>query len=122
MRATIGKLVAAGYSRHVLQQEQQQRQWQHNRIKDLRRGKARQAEKGATNTFVEEEGNADKTETIEDVIPTRGHLLQMLGITNAVISCVNSPEEPATKAEGCWDSNTPAILVFNNIQVRVRHF
>ena len=50
-------------------------------------------------------------------MPTREHLLQMLGMSNTLIGSVNNTEEPTAKAEGCWDGDTLSQLGFTNIQV-----
>ena len=70
---------------------------------------------GTTNTVVEEEDDKEETETKEDGKPNRDHLLQMIYMTNTVNGHANSPEEPAAKAEGCWDGDTLANLGFTNI-------
>ena len=39
-------------------------------------------------------------------------------MTNTVIGHINSPWEPTTKSEGCWDSDTFGNLGFTKIQVK----
>ena len=66
---------------------------------------------------MEEENDGEETEAKEGKIHTKEHLLQMLGMSNTLVDYVNNTEEPATKAEGCWDGDTLAHLGFTNIQV-----
>ena len=63
--------------------------------------------KGAANAVVEEEDNGEETEVKDDGFPPREHLLQMLGMQNAIVGQMNKSEEPATTASGgCWDGDT----------------
>ena len=50
-------------------------------------------------------------------MPTKEHLLQMLGMANTLVGNVNNTDEPPTKAGGCWDGDTLANLGFTNIQL-----
>ena len=73
--------------------------------------------KGTVNAVVEEEDDGEETEVEDDKLPTREHLLRMLGMSNTLIGNVNNVEEPATKSKGCWDGDTLSHLGFSNIQV-----
>ena len=81
------------------------------------RDKSTKQKKGTENEVVEEENDGEETEAKEGKIHTKEHLLQMLGMSNTLADYVNNTEEPATKAEGCWDGDTLAHLGFTNIQV-----
>jgi hypothetical protein len=42
----------------------------------------------------------------------------MLGMSNILVGHVNEPEDPAAKADGCWDGDTLTNLGFINIWIR----
>ena len=69
------------------------------------------------NMVVQEEDNGEETEVKDDDLPTREHLLRMLGMSNILVDNVSEIEEPATKSKGCWDGDTLSCLGFGNIQV-----
>ena len=69
------------------------------------------------NTLIEEEGNGEETEVKEVGMPTREHLLQMLGMPNTLVDNVSDIEEPATKFKRCSDRDTLSHLGFIDIQV-----
>ena len=48
---------------------------------------------------------------------TREHLLQRLSMSNTVVGHINNTDEPAMKAEGCWDRDILANLGFTNTQI-----
>ena len=74
--------------------------------------------KGTANAVVEEEDDGEETEVEDDGFPPREHLLQMLGMQNAIVGQMNKSEEPTTTASrGCWDGDTLGDLGFTNLQV-----
>ena len=80
-------------------------------------GRPNRQKRGTANAVVKGEDDTEETKTKEDGMLTQDHILQILCMTNTVICHVNKPEEPAAKAEGCWDRDILANLGFANIQV-----
>ena len=50
-------------------------------------------------------------------MPTPGHRLQVLGMSNTVVRDANDAEDPSIEAGGCWGGDTQANLGFTYIQV-----
>ena len=71
--------------------------------------------KGAVNAVVEAEDDGKETEVKDDELPTREHLLRMLGMSNTLVGNVNNVKGPTTKSKGCWDGDTLSYLGFSNI-------
>jgi hypothetical protein len=109
VRKNIGKLVKAGVFESASTSS--------GTASSAGAGQPSKQKRGTANAVVEEEDDGEETDVEEDGMPTREHLLQMLGMSNTLIGNVNNVEEPTAKAEGCWDGDTLSHLGFTNIQV-----